>query len=120
MAYVILSRVQEIAQLFILGCVPRKKLYADPNALLEFDRLNKISMNNNPIVWEIKCENSLKIFCLNCQSLRPKLQHIRDDAIALKGDVICCSETWLTSDTLSKDLEIVQYFNGYKSYRTIL
>ena len=40
MAYVILSRVQEIAQLFILDCVTTKKIYADPDALLEFERLN--------------------------------------------------------------------------------
>ena len=38
MAYVILSRVQEIAQLFILGSVPVKKIYADPDALNELDR----------------------------------------------------------------------------------
>ena len=109
MAYVILSRVQEIAQLFILGSVPRKKIYADPDALIEFERLNQISLNNNPSVWEIKEEKYLKIFYLNCQSLIPKLQHIRDDPTALKGDLICFSETWLNSDCLTNDLEILPY-----------
>ena len=80
MAYVILSRVQEIAQLFILDCVPTKKIYADPNALLEFERLNSISLNSNPSRWEMAHDkNSVKIFSLNCQSLRPKMKHLKDD-----------------------------------------
>ena len=87
MAYVILSRVQEIAQLFILGSVPRKKIYADPDALIEFECLNKILLNNNPSVWEIRKEKFLKISYLNCQALKQKLQHIHDDPTALK--VIC-------------------------------
>ena len=109
MAYVILSRVQELCQLFILGCVPRNKIYADQDALLELERLNAISMNSNPSVWERNSETYLKIFSLNCQSLKPKLGHIRSDQLALKADILCCSETWLISDTLENDLEIQPY-----------
>ena len=109
MAYVILSRVQEICQLFILNCVPTKKIYADPDALLELERLNKISMNNNPTSWETKSLNVLKIFAFNCQSLKPKLGHIRSDPIANQGDALCLSESWLMSDILEKELEIEHY-----------
>ena len=109
MVYVILSRVQEICQLFILNCVPTKRIYADPDALLELERLNKISMNNNPTSWETKSLNVLKIFAFNCQSLKPKLSHIRSDPIANQGDALCLSESWLMSDIVEKELEIEHY-----------
>ena len=76
MAYVMLSRVQSISQLFILGSVPAEKFYADPKALEELERLQNISMNRNPSCWEKENNEMLKIFSLNCQSLRNKIQHI--------------------------------------------
>ena len=109
MAYVILSRVQEICQLYILGCVPRNKIYADPDALIELERLNSIALNNNPSTWEMRDDQHLKIFALNCQSLKSKLQHIREDSVVMQGDIICCSETWLDSDMVTKELEIESY-----------
>ena len=48
MAYVMLSRVQSISQLFILESVPVDKFYADSGALLEQKRLENISLNQNP------------------------------------------------------------------------
>ena len=110
MAYVILSRVQEIAQLFILHSVPIKKIYADPDALMEFERLNSISLNSNPSRWEMAHDkNVVKIFSLNCQSLRHKVKHLREDAMVFFSDIICVSETWLDSDIISDDLLLPGY-----------
>ena len=109
MAYVILSRVQEIAQLFILGELPIEKIYADPDALIELERLDKVSLNNNPSSWEQDKENSIKIVSLNCQSLRNKMMHIQDDQVLLMGDIICLSETWLESDTVVPELDLQGY-----------
>ena len=112
MAYVMLSRVQEISQLFILGSVPVKKIYADPQALMELERLERISMNNNPTKWEQFNTRGVKIFSLNCQSLKPKIKHIRDDPVVQQSDVVCLSETWLYSEHRDEALEI----DGYELY----
>ena len=51
-AYVMLSRVQSIEQLFILHSLPINKFYADTKALDDLERLNNISININPPIWE--------------------------------------------------------------------
>ena len=79
LAYVMLSRVQSISQLFILESVPVDKFYADSGALLEQKRLENISLNQNPSCWEKETNETLKVFTLNCQSLHSKIQHIIDD-----------------------------------------
>ena len=47
-AYVMLSRVQEIEQLFILEEVVPEKIYANHAALEEIERLVNVSKNKNP------------------------------------------------------------------------
>ena len=105
-SYVMLSRVQSIEQLFILGSLPKDKIYADAKALEELDRLNNISKNNNPPLWEQTHENLLKVFSLNCQSLQGKMNHIQEDKILTRSDVICLSETWLLSDEFDENIQI--------------
>ena len=73
---------------------------------MELNRLEKISLNNNPTKWEQNINSCLKISSLNCQSLKPKIKHLKDDPIVNKSDVICLSETWLCSDTTDISLEI--------------
>ena len=110
MAYVMLSRVQSISQLFILGSVPVSKFYAGPKALEELACLQIISLNRNPSRWEKEDNESFKVFSLNCQSLQTKIQHIRDDLMVTKSDAICLSETWLFTNDSSENLQI----KGYK------
>ena len=108
-AYVMLSRVQSIEQLFILHSVPKNKFYADMKALDELDRLNNISMNKNPQIWEQNKDENIRIFSLNCQSLRGKMNHIQEDEIISGSHVICLSETWLASDEINENIEIKGY-----------
>jgi exonuclease III len=57
-----------------------------------------------------KNENpGVKTFSLNCQSLKPKIKHIRDDPVVRQSDVICLSETWLPSDQRDEALDIDGY-----------
>ena len=63
--YVMLSRVQEMMQVFILNKFDPKKLYPSQKALRELERMNKVSMNENPDPWHKKTENTLKIASLN-------------------------------------------------------
>ena len=108
-AYVMLSRVQAIEQLFILRALPKDKFYADGKALEELNRLNSISINSNPPLWENEKTSLIKIFSLNCQSLKSKFSHIQADKIITEGHIVCLSETWLLSD---EDNEYIQ-LNGY-------
>ena len=95
-AYVMLSRVQSIQQLLIVGELPAKKLYADQKALNEVKRLEAVSLNNNPTVWNQKSEvSAVKICFLNCQSLKLKFSSLQSDGSLQMATVIMLSETWL-------------------------
>ena len=48
MAYVMLSRIQCLDQLFILNSIPEDKIAPWPSALEELERLNKVCLNNIP------------------------------------------------------------------------
>ena len=49
--YVMLSRVQELSQALIIGELNPAKLYPSVKALKELERMNSISVNENPTPW---------------------------------------------------------------------
>ena len=59
--YVMLSRVEDLAQIYILSSIKEEKLRPSAKALAELAKMNKRSINQNPIPWKHKQENSLKI-----------------------------------------------------------
>ena len=76
-AYVMLSRVQEIEQLYILEELPEDKIHSNHRALEEIKRLIKVSQNMNQTEWEKEQnESKLKVFFLNCRSIHNKFQNI--------------------------------------------
>ena len=109
MAYVMLSRVMELSQLFIIGELNGKKIYPDPKALEELKRMNDASINNNPSSWNNPEVTGLKISVLNCGSLRSKVDDIRKDFELCQSDIICLSETWLDENDELLDLQIDNY-----------
>ena len=108
-AYVMLSRVEALSQLFIIGRLPKEKFFASPKALSELERLKRISVNNNPTAWEKQHDWSLKIASLNCHSLPDKIEDLRSDEMMLKSDVLCLTETWLMSDEATDNVYIPGY-----------
>ena len=90
-----LSRCQSLDQLFILGEIQNAKLYADQKALQEVQRLEKVSLNNNPSVWNILDDSVVKVCFLNVRSIKRKFHWIEFDKHLQKADVIFLSETWL-------------------------
>ena len=46
MAYVMLSRIQKLSQLYIIGSVPDDKIKPWPSALEELERMNSVAINN--------------------------------------------------------------------------
>ena len=96
-AYVMLSRVQEITQLFILERLPIEKLKPSEIALAEVDRLNSVSLNNNLPGWYSKSDQTIKIVFLNTRSLPKHHQDITNTWPLCSSDMLCLSETWLPS-----------------------
>ena len=52
--YVMLSRVQELDQVFILESFPNEKSVAHPLALQEHKRMNEVAVNTNLSIWKGK------------------------------------------------------------------
>ena len=108
MAYVMLSRVQNIDQIYILNRFKQNKIFIDKNALAEKERLRLQSWNENPGPWMIPDSKSLKIASVNCARLQPHLKYIQNDYRLLRADVIHLQETWVKPDTTT-DLSIDNY-----------
>ena len=106
-----LSRVQCLDQLFILGNIPESKFYTSEKALNELKKLEARSINRNPPSWEQNIAESFKISLLNCRDIRTKYWDIKEDLMIQKSDVICLNETWLNDD--NEEEEFLQ-FPGYK------
>ena len=105
-----LSRVQELMQVYILNKFDPKKLYPSQKALRELEPMNKISMNENPDPWRKKTENTLKIAALNCAGLKPHFEDIKTDDRLLNADLIHLIESSLTKEDDADEFIL----NGYK------
>ena len=109
MVYVMLSRVCALSQIYILDEFDDSKMYPNLKALEELERLDQISLNNNPTDWEQEDKEAIKIISLNCRSLNKHFKDITSDEQLLKGDIIALQETWLEDDTLIEDFDIPGY-----------
>ena len=78
-AYVMLSRIQCIDQLYIVDKLSPTKLKYSAAALEELKRLEAMSFNKNPSPWHKENDTSIKIASLNCAGLTPHLRDIRRD-----------------------------------------
>ena len=108
-AYVMLSRVQCIEQLYIVGELNEKDIRASPAALNELRRLENISFNRNPTAWHERNSRALKIASVNCFGLLSHLRDIRKDWKLLNGDVLHLLETSLPADIDTEEVTINRY-----------
>ena len=97
-AHVMLSRVQQLKQIYILKTFDDSKIRTSRTALEEKERLAKISMNVNPSPWHRDSKNTIKVVSLNCAGLKPHFKDIQVDDTVLKGDIIHLVETSLEID----------------------
>ena len=116
MAYVMLSRVESIEQLYILETFDESKIYANQQAIKEFERMNSMSVNKRPTVWNSVSEEKIRISVLNCGSLRTKKDHIEADPVLMLSDVICLTETWLWQDEDTSQFDINSYDVHHNSH----
>jgi len=87
-AYVMLSRVQSLGQLFILESIVPKKIYASEIAVKELNRMINTALNNKKS-W------NTAISC-NIRSLSRNFQSFITTPNVLNSDVVCLQETWQT------------------------
>ena len=107
-AYVMLSRIEGLEQLYILESLPENKIYASRKALGELEEMNERSLNRNPVPWDEMNEESMKVATLNCMNLKNTHKDIIKDQTLLKSDILMLQETWLT-DQDSDEFEIPGY-----------
>ena len=79
-AYVTLSRVKELEQVYILEDLPEKKIYPIQEAFSEIKRLEDVYINNNPTLWDREpVPRVIKISYLNARTLLNKFDNIKTD-----------------------------------------
>ena len=94
-AYVMLSRVQQLEQVFILGVLDESKIRTSRVALYELQRMKSLSANINPSPWQKDQKDAIKIVSLNCAGLAPHFRDIQTDEHVIKADIIHLMETSL-------------------------
>ena len=92
-AYVMLSRVQQLEQIYILNSLDQSKIRTSRIALQELHRMQSISLNANPTPWQRLAKNTVKVASLNCAGLMPHFTDIESDQHLMKADVIHLIET---------------------------
>ena len=105
--YVMLSRVEDLQQVFIVGKFDAKKAFKTSNkAMNELNRMNKICLNNNPDAWLKEDNDSIKIASLNCAGLKWHHIDIKADERLLQADLIHLNEISLTQQDDLTDYEL--------------
>ena len=97
-AYVILSRVQALSQLFILVSVCAKKIMASPRAIEELERMNRKSEENMQLI--------LKNYIISCniRSIKKNFANFITATLIKNAKVMCLQETWLDPMTEQTNL----------------
>lgn len=78
--------------------------------------MKAVSKNTNTSLWELDCNECLKVFSLNIGGLRSKFDDIKYDPVLRSADVIFLRETWLEDQDNEEDFKL----EGYNLYLTSL
>ena len=108
-AYVMMSRVQAMHQVFIVDDFENKIIRADPKALEELKRLEEISINRNPDPWDNLETKGLKIASLNCMGLLAHKEDLNNDQKLLKGSVLHLHETSLPKNFNTDGIQLQEF-----------
>ena len=109
-AYVMLSRVQVLNQLFIIEEIPKEKVYPSKKALDELDELERKSLNNPAL----QVRNDTIVTSLNIRSLPKHIIDLRHDFKMKHTQMICLQETWCSDDFDNTHLNI----DGFRLHLT--
>ena len=112
MAYVMLSRVQCLEQVYILEGLNPEKITTAKCSITELERLDSISWNRNPTPWHSSAPG-IRVAALNCAGLRPHFEDIKADDKLLKASVLMLSETSLTELTDEANYQLPGYESNF-------
>ncbi|XP_062606870.1 uncharacterized protein LOC134268630 [Saccostrea cucullata] len=108
-AYVAISRVTSQKGLYIEtkdeNELP-KKIYANPDVKSALEKMAKLIPEHDSLNLHPKDGKFKTIVLLNVQSLRGHFLDLKSDTRFLHADFICITETWLTDNESTKNLEI--------------
>jgi hypothetical protein len=100
-AYVVLSRVQCIEQIYFTRC-PSKKIYCSDVCRKKCEQIKQNSLNETSSPWG-KNATVLKVSSINIRSLNAHIEDIKHNYLIMQSDIICVQETWVEkSEDLSK------------------
>ena len=115
--YVMLSRVQELNQVYIIDKFDPKKIYPSQKALIELERMNRRSINENPDSWIKPDASTIKITSLNCAGLNVHFQDMKTDDKLLKADIMHLVETSLTKEDNVEDFALEGYVKTFSNIK---
>ena len=113
MAYVILSRITSIKQLFLKEFDDKKiqrKIYCSAVAKKEAQRLRARAINIQPTDWDKDSPNYVKISSLNARSLRQHFTDLQKDKFIMNSDIICVQETWFEADPMEPITKLKEHY----------
>ena len=109
-AYVMLSRVQEIDQVFIVEKLPADKLKPSIVALKEVNRLKEIPSNCSFLQqWYSADKDRTRIAFLNTRSLQKHFKDLQCSWTLCSCDILCISETWFKREQLESEYILKGY-----------
>ena len=109
-AYVMMSRIKELEQLYILEELPENKIYPIKKALDEIRRLQEVSINNNPTSWDKELKSNITKVCyLNARSIVNKFTDITLDLSLQQSGVLILADTWIERNAETSKYKLKSY-----------
>ena len=97
MAYVILSRIADILQLFLKE-FDQAKIYCNTLAKAEALKLRARAINFQETEWNTAKPGIVRICTINANSLQKHYKDLIKDEFIIQSDIICIQESWLEED----------------------
>ena len=107
-----LSRVQEMNQVFLIDGFDPDKIYPSKKALKELERMNSVSWNNNQSPWNKNMNGTIKILSLNGSGIKPHFEDIKTDHKLRKADIISHLKTSLLENDKEEEFDLPGYIKS--------
>ena len=110
--YTAITRVRSLQNIFLRN-FDKSHIRTDSDVLQEVDRLKTVPYQfikpylNDPVFKN--CQKELKVTYLNSNGIISHIEDIRADFNLLRSDILCLSETKITSSVANKDLQIEEF-----------
>ena len=112
LCYVMLSRVCQPDQLFIMEELAEENITVHADVATECRRMDQVSMNTNPDRWNNLDIEGLRVSSLNVRSLRKHCEDLWLDPVLQKSDIVLVQETWLEDHESEDDRYLPEGFKG--------